>query len=84
MKSSSVIDLSGVTGYSFLGKLSLDATSSPVPMTSGVPQGSILNTMFYVNSLPDTVRSSWIDTFAMVIQRYVFKEVTSTSDVGQL
>ena len=94
LKSSSVIDLSGVTCYSLFGKLSFDATSSPVPrendhfllpvpMTSGFPQGSILDPMLNVNSLPDTVRSSQIAAFAM-IQRYVSKEITWTSDVAQL
>ena len=55
--------------------ISLDATSSPVPMTSGFPQGSILDPMLYVISLADAVRSSQIATIAM-IQRYVFKEIT--------
>ena len=78
LKSSSVKDWcnkSGVTCYSFFGKLSLDATSRPVPITLGFPQGSILDPMLYVNSLPDTVRSSQMATFAM-IRRYVFKECT--------
>ena len=61
------------------------ATSSPLPVTSGVPHGSILGPMFfslYPNSLPDVVRSSQIAAFADGAK--IFKEITSTSNAEQL
>ena len=60
---------------------SLGATSSPLPVTSGVPHGSILGPILfclYVTSLPDVVRSSQIAAFADDAK--IFKEITSTSD----
>ena len=59
--------------------------SSPLPATSGVPQGSILGAMLfllYVNSLPDVVRSSQIAAFADDTK--VFKDITSTREQKQL
>ena len=63
----------------------LGATSSPLPVSSGVPQGSILGPMLfllYVDSLPDAVRSSHIAAF--VDDTKVFKEITSKRDAEQL
>ena len=63
----------------------LGATSSLLPVTSGVPQGSILGPvlfLMYVNSLPDVVRSNQIAAF--VDDTKVFKEITSTRDAEQL
>ena len=63
----------------------LGATSSALPVTSGVSQGSILGPMLfllYVNSLPDAVRSSQITPFADDTK--IFKEMTSTHDAEQL
>ena len=63
----------------------LGATSSPLPVTSGLPQGSILGAMLfllYVNSLPDAVRSSQIAAFADDTK--ILKEITSTRDAEQI
>ena len=59
----------------------LGTTSSLLPVTSGVPQGSILGPvlfLMYVNSHPDFVRSNQIAAF--VDDTKVFKEITSTRD----
>ena len=63
----------------------LGATSSPLPVTSGVPQGSILGPilfLLYVKSLPDVVRSSQIAAFADDTK--VLNEITSKRDGEQL
>ena len=63
----------------------MGATSSPLPVTSGVPQGSILGPIvfrLFVKSLPDVVRSSQIAAFADDTK--VFNEITSTGDAEQL
>ena len=64
---------------------SLGATSSPLPVTSGVPHGSILGPMLfrlYLNSLPDVVRSSQIAAFANDAK--IFKEITATRNTEKL
>ena len=59
-------------------------TPSPLPVTSGVPQGSILGPMLFllfVNSLPDAVISGQIAAFSDDTK--IFKEITSTRDAEQ-
>ena len=60
----------------------LGATSSPLPVTSGVPRGSILRPMLLLLYVPDAVRSSQIAAFTNDTK--ILKEITSTSDAEQL
>ena len=60
----------------------LGATSSPLPVTSGVPRGSILCPMLFLLYVPDAVRSSQIAAFANDTK--ILKEITSTRDAEQL
>jgi hypothetical protein len=63
----------------------LGATSNPLSVTSGVPQGSILGPalfLLYVNDLPSTVKSSQILMFADDTK--LFKEIRTESDAKQL
>ena len=63
----------------------LGSTSSSLPVTLGVPQGSILGpTLFllYVNDLPDAVTSSTIATFADDTK--LFKRIASNTDSNKL
>ena len=59
-------------------------TPNPLPVPSGVPQGSILGPMLFllfVNSLPDAVISGQIAAFSDDTK--IFKEITSTRDAEQ-
>ena len=60
----------------------LGATSSPLPVTSAVPRGSILRPMLFLLYVPDAVRSSQIAAFANHTK--ILKEITSTRDAEQL
>ena len=63
----------------------LGSTSSSLPVTSGVPQGSILGPilfLLYVNDLPDAVSSSTIATFADDTE--IFKPIASKTDSNKL
>ena len=63
----------------------LGSTSSSLPVTSGVPQGSILGPtllLLYVNDLPDAVTSSTIATFADDTK--LFKRIASNTDSNKL
>ena len=63
----------------------LGATSSKCPVTSGVPQGSLLGPvsfLLYVNDLPDVVQSSKVASFADDTQIYC--RVDSASDADSL
>ena len=63
----------------------IGATSDPLPVCSGVPQGSILGpTLFllYVNNLPDVIKSSQVSIFAGDTK--VFSTIRSQDDVESL
>ena len=63
----------------------LGATSRAVPVTSGVPQGSILGSLLfllYENHLSNVVRNSKIATFADDTK--IFKTISSNSDASAL
>ena len=63
----------------------LEATSRDLPVTSGVPQGSILGLslfLLYVNNLPDVIIKSQVVMFANDTK--VYKEVKSQEDDGAL
>ena len=63
----------------------LDATSSAKPVSSGVPQGSILGPimfLLYVNDLPDAVENSKVACFADDTK--IFRCVDSISDAALL
>ena len=63
----------------------LGVTSDTLPVTSPVPQGSILDPalfMLYANDLPDTVQSSQVIMFADDTK--LFKIIKSTDDAAKL
>lgn len=56
----------------------LGAMSESLPITSGVPQGSILGPTLFLLYLPDPVKNSRIAMFADDAK--VFKQIKSTED----
>ena len=63
----------------------IGATSDPLPVCSGVPQGSILGPalfLLYVNNLPDVIKSSQVSMFANDTK--VFSTIRSQDDVKSL
>ena len=60
-------------------------TSDPLPVSSGIPQGSILGPMLlltYVNNLPDSVLTSHVATFADDTK--IYKQIKSQEDTAYL
>ena len=56
--------------------IALGETSGPLPVSSGVPQGSILGPMFFlshINNLPDSVLTSHVAMFADDTKIYIKK-----------
>ena len=63
----------------------LGETSAPLPVSSGVPQGSILGSMLfpiYVTNLPDSVLTSHVAMFADDTK--IYKQIKSREDAAYL
>ena len=63
----------------------LGETSDTLPVSSGIPQGSILGPMLfliYVNNLPDSVLTSHVGMFADDTK--IYKQIKSQEDAAYL